>query len=77
MDYAEDDTFIGIPVPSQERYPRTLKIYLWIKITSRFQDQRRAITCGLIILVNQYNSSNYETKELIYQFYLNNLSSVK
>lgn len=76
-DYAEHDQFLGVPVP-------TLRIIAKAHNELSFSDIQQLLQSkineerflALIILVNQYQKSDDNTKERIYNFYRKNLRYV-
>ncbi|OPZ21496.1 MAG: DNA alkylation repair enzyme [bacterium ADurb.BinA186] len=75
--YGEHDRFIGVRVPDIRNIARdffhlTLD-QITILLTSPFNEER---LLALIILVTQYQKSEEDHKEIIYQFYLNNMRYV-
>jgi 3-methyladenine DNA glycosylase AlkD len=75
--YAEHDQFIGVSVPNlrliAKQYSNLELKHLKQILTSPINEER---LLALIILVNQYKSSNQDYKNAIYEFYINNLKYI-
>src|SRR5256885_16218574 len=70
-EYGEGDVFCGITVPSSRKIAVTFKDLPFQDITKLLQSkvhEERLI--ALLILVDQYERGNEQTKEKIYAFYL-------
>lgn len=75
--YAEHDQFIGVSVPNLRLIAKqhanvSLKIIKKLLVSAINEERLLA----LIIMVNQYNNSDQDSKTEIYQFYINNLKYV-
>jgi 3-methyladenine DNA glycosylase AlkD len=75
--YGAHDKFLGITVPNLRKIAKNFSAInleeLKLLIASEFNEER---LLALIILTNQYAKGNAQTKEDIYQFYLENISQV-
>lgn len=75
--YAEHDQFLGVSVPNLRKLAKSYKQLenrdIQQLIESPFNEER---LIALFVLIEQYNQGDEETKQMIYQFYLNNLKQV-
>jgi 3-methyladenine DNA glycosylase AlkD len=75
--YGAHDSFIGLPVPILRKIAREFYSVpcaeLQLLLASKVNEER---LLALIILVNQYQKADLVVREVIYQFYLANLSAV-
>src|SRR5438445_9614348 len=75
--YAEHDQFIGVPVPTLRTIAKDFLDLSQDEITRLLEsaiNEERFL--GLIILVHQYQKAKDSHKEELYQFYMDNLTSV-
>lgn len=76
-DYAEHDQFIGVPVPTLRSIAKDFSALSIAEIqsllASKINEER---LLALIILVAQYQKSDTQLQETIYQFYIQNLKYV-
>jgi 3-methyladenine DNA glycosylase AlkD len=76
-DYAAGDQFIGVTVPTlraiAKKFPTLSLADIQTLLTSPVNEER---ALALFILTNQYTKADQQTKEKIYQFYLDNLHYV-
>ncbi len=75
--YAEHDQFIGVSVPTLRKIAKDFigitRDEIQCLLQSKINEQR---LLALIILVSQYKKTTLKHKEVIYQFYLNNLEYI-
>jgi len=75
--YAEHDHFIGVRVPTLRKLARSFESLpldaLKLLLTSPINEER---FLALIILSHQYKKGSLETKEKIYEFYIQNLNAI-
>lgn len=75
--YGEHDQFIGVKVPTirtlAKKFPSLTLDKIQLLIESSINEERLLALC---ILTDQYKKADIQTKEQLYQFYLNNLSHV-
>lgn len=76
-EYAEHDQFIGVKVPViraiAKKYSTLSLEEIQFLIESRVNEER---LLALFIVINQYAKANIQTKETLYQFYMNNIRQV-
>jgi 3-methyladenine DNA glycosylase AlkD len=76
-DYAQDDQFIGVKVPTIRIIAKqfaTLPLEEILNLLQSPINEERLL--ALFVLVDQYKKADTQTKEKLYQFYLNNLKYV-
>ena len=75
--YGEHDEFIGVKVPDLRRLARvfaTSDLALLKQLLQSHINEYRLL--ALLILTKKYSESDYEQKQCIYQFYLDNIARV-
>lgn len=76
-EYAEHDQFIGVPVPSLRSIAKDFSTLSLAEIQCLLEstiNEERLL--ALIILVSQYQKSDHQRREMIYQFYIQNVNHV-
>jgi len=75
--YAEHDQFLGVSVPNLRKIAKNLHRLTLTTIkdllNSPYNEER---LLALFILINQYQKAEPSLKQMLYQFYLDNLSAV-
>lgn len=76
-EYAEGDIFLGVVVPNQRKiakfYPHLTLKELQELINSKIHEER---LISLLILIDKYKKADAKEKELLYRFYIDNLSQI-
>jgi 3-methyladenine DNA glycosylase AlkD len=76
-DYAEGDIFIGVRVPTIRAFAKKFSILpledIQTLLASPINEER---ALALFILTDQYQKADAQTKETLYQFFLNNLQHI-
>lgn len=75
--YAEHDQFIGVTVPTLRQIAKTYQNLpledIQTLLESPYNEER---LLALFILISQYKKAGKQTKEELYQFYLNNINHI-
>jgi hypothetical protein len=75
--YASGDEFIGVTVPNLRKIAKNFMLLtlddLQVLLASKINEER---LLALIILTKQYQNKDYQGKESLYQFYMQNLKYI-